>query len=155
MVLLNWFRYALYLVIILTLFVVIDYGFMVFTTWGVQKIVNIFDWAWWKILLLGSLVLIMVRLLWRIMRVLVIFVFSISSYISPFVLANWYTITSIAILNFILLTYSIWTAEDSMWVLRIIFTYLSLQLTWAFYIGGKSPFDEKSQRELNRTLNEH
>jgi hypothetical protein len=133
MVLLNWFRYALFLVIILTLFVVIDYGFMVFTTWGVQKIVNIFDWAWWKILLLGSLVLIMVRLLWRIMRVLVIFVFSISSYISPFVLANWYTITSIAILNFILLTYSIWTAEDSMWVLRIIFTYLSLQLTWAFY----------------------
>ena len=122
MVLLNWFRYALFLVIILTLFVVIDYGFMVFTTWGVQKIVNIFDWAWWKILLLGSLVLIMVRLLWRIMRVLVIFVFSISSYISPFVLANWYTITSIAILNFILLTYSIWTAEDSMWVLRIIFT---------------------------------
>lgn len=141
MALLNWVRYALFIIIILALFLIIDYGFMVFITWGIQKVINIFDWAWWKILLLGSLVIVMVRFLWRIMRFLVALIISFASYISPFVPLNGWTISVIAILNFILMTYSIWTAEESMWLLRILGTYLSFQLTWAFYIGAKNPLN--------------
>lgn len=151
---LNYLRYLIFLVVLIALFLSIDIGMYFFTLWGVNKIVWVFTWAWWKILLLGMFVIIFVRILWKIFRYISGILISFASYISPYTIANSWTGVLLSVFNGIFLIGGTWLGmEWSMpqFLINLICTILILQLTWAFYIGSITPIIVEA--DIRRTEN--
>jgi hypothetical protein len=142
MLIVKWFRYLTYVAALVSLFVIIDIGVYYFTIWAFDKALNILNWAWWKVALLGIFGLIGLQILWRLIKIIVAFIISLCSYISPLIIINAWTSVILTVINFLFLMYQTWfNVLEYSWtqvIINLVSTYIIFQLTWSFYVGATS-----------------